>query len=79
MARQRILSQSSTYKWKINPNDIEGLADGMAEDYTTRSSIQNDLDSIMSTEFDQMRGNKSIFDKLDRIFFSCILFCHFSY
>jgi hypothetical protein len=56
MARQRILSQSSTYKWKINPNDIEGLADGMAEDYTTRSSIQNDLDSIMSTEFDKMRG-----------------------
>jgi hypothetical protein len=56
MARQRILSQSSTYKWKINPNDMEGLADGMAEDYTTSSSIQNDLDSIMSTEFDQMRG-----------------------
>ncbi|MGA9840988.1 MAG: hypothetical protein WBQ25_01590 [Nitrososphaeraceae archaeon] len=56
MARLRIYSQSSTYKWKINPNDVEGLAKGMAEDFNTRSNIENNFDTFMSMEFDQMRG-----------------------
>ena len=56
MARLRIYSQSLTYKWKINPNDVEKLAKGMAEDFNTRSNIENNLDTIMSMEFDRMRG-----------------------
>ena len=56
MVRLRIYSQSSMYKWKINPNDVEGLAKGMAEDFNTRSNIENNFDTFMSMEFDQMRG-----------------------
>ena len=43
-------------KWKINPNDVEGLAKGMAEDFNTRSNIENNFDTFMSMEFDQMLG-----------------------
>ena len=56
MARLRIYSQSLTYVWEINPNDVEKLAKGMREDFNTRSNIENNLDTIMDMEFDQMRG-----------------------
>ena len=56
MARLRIYSQSLTYVWEINPNDAEKLAKGMREDFNTRSNVENNLDNIMSMEFDRMRG-----------------------
>lgn len=56
MARLRIYSLGSKYRWKIDPNDVEELAEGMTEDYNTRSNIANNFDTYMSMEFDQMRG-----------------------
>jgi hypothetical protein len=56
LARLRIYSQSLTYKWKIDPNEAEELAKGMEEDFNTRSYIYDKEDTILSMEFDQMRG-----------------------
>jgi hypothetical protein len=56
MARLRIYSQSLTYRWKIDPNDVEELTKGMAEDFNTRSYIENNDDTWLSMQFDQMRG-----------------------
>jgi hypothetical protein len=56
MARLKILSQALTYKWTIDPNDAEELAKGMAEDFNTRSHIYDKEDTILSMEFDQIRG-----------------------
>lgn len=56
MARLKILSQALTYKWTIDPNDAVELAKGMAEDFNTRSYIYDKEDTILSMEFDRMRG-----------------------
>lgn len=56
MARLKILSQAVTCKWTIDPNDAEELAKGMAEDFNTRPYIYDKEDTILSMEFDQMRG-----------------------
>lgn len=56
MARQRIYSESSTYKWKIDSNDIEKLAKSMERDNPTRHQVEMVLDDIASIDFDVWRG-----------------------
>jgi hypothetical protein len=56
MARQRIYSESSTYKWKIDSYDIEELAKSMERDNPTRHQVEMVLYDIASIDFDVWRG-----------------------
>jgi hypothetical protein len=56
MARQRIYSKSSTYKWKIDANDIEELAKSMERDNPTRHQVEMMRDDIASIDYDVWRG-----------------------
>lgn len=56
LARQRIYSKSSTYKWKIDANDVEELAKSMEKENPTRHQVETMLEEIASIEFDQWRG-----------------------
>ena len=50
MAIQRTYPKSSTYKSKINSNDVEELVKGMAKDNPTRSEVQSMLEAAASSQ-----------------------------
>jgi hypothetical protein len=52
LARQKIYSDSSTYKWNINIDDVEGLANSMAKDNPTRSEADSDRVAAASSMWD---------------------------
>jgi hypothetical protein len=52
LARQKIYSDSLTYKWNVEVNDVEELSKSMAKDNPTRSEVADQRMAVDSSMFD---------------------------